>query len=97
MVNNIVRNGLKLFTWALIVHLLAKMTLGDNEIYQLGASFGEALRSTDDDLDLKDLDYELQELAEQFGTSPVVGKLLESDDFTEGATFGYYKSEILGQ
>jgi hypothetical protein len=93
----IARNVLTIFTAALIVQLLAQMTLGNNEIYQLGASFGEALRATDDDLDPKDLDYELQLLAEQMGTSSVVDKLLGSDDFLEGATFGYYKPEILGQ
>ena len=90
-------NLFKLVISMLMVQLLAKMTLGNNEIYQLGVSFGETLRSTDDDLDPKELDYELQQLAEQMGTSPMVGKLLDSDAFTEGITFGYYKPEILGQ
>jgi len=81
---------------ALLVQLLAKMVLGKNETYQLGVSFGETLRDRDDDLDPKELDAELQQLASQMGTAPVVGKLLESDEFVEGVTFGYYKPEILG-
>jgi hypothetical protein len=71
------------------------MTLGNNEIYRLGVSFGETLRSTDDDLDPKDLDYELQQLAEQMGTALEVGKLFNSDNFVAGATYGYYEPEIL--
>jgi hypothetical protein len=39
----------------------------------------------------------VQQLAEQMGTSPVVGKLLDSDDFLDGVVQGYYGSEILGQ
>lgn len=88
---NIAWNGLKMVAVVLLLHL----TLGKNEIYQLGVSFGETLRSADDDLDPKDLDYELQELAEQMGTSPMVEKLVGSDAFVDGATFGYYKQEIL--
>ena len=89
-------NLFKIFASALVVRLLAQMVLGNNETYQLGVSFGETLRDCDDDLDPKDLNYELQQLAEQMGTAPVVGKLLESDEFVDGVTFGYYKPEILG-
>jgi hypothetical protein len=88
-------NFFKMVTLVLMLHLLARMTLGNNEIYRLGVSFGETLRSTDDDLDPKDLDYELQELAEQMGVSPEVIKLLGSENFVDGAVFGYYKPEIL--
>jgi hypothetical protein len=103
-IHHIAKNGLKVVTAALIAaaiaQLLANMTLGDNQIYQLGVSFGETLREADDEgdsvvMDLKDLDAELEGLGEQLGDSPMVGKLL-NDDFAEGATYGYYKSEILG-
>jgi hypothetical protein len=92
----LVRNGPTLFLAIALAHL----TLGNNEIYRLGASFGESLRSADGDgeaMDLKDLAYELEQLEEQFGTTSEVGKLFESESFTDGATFGYYKREILGQ
>lgn len=82
---------------ALTVQLLAKMVLGNNETYQLDISYGQALRGADDDLDPKDLDYEVQQLTEQMGTAPVVGKLLGSDDFLDGVVQGYYGEEILGQ
>jgi hypothetical protein len=79
----------------LIIQLLARMLqLGKNEIYQLGVSYGEMLRDTDDDLDPKDLDYEVQQLGEQIGTAPVVGKLLGSDEFLDGVAQGYYGPEI---
>lgn len=91
------KNLLQLLALAAIV---ASMALGKNEEYRLGVSFGETLRSADDDeevMDLKDLAYELEQLEEQFGAGSEVGKLFEGESFTEGATFGYYKREILGQ
>lgn len=80
-----------------LMHLLASMTLGNNEIYRLGVSFGENLRERDDDLDPKDLDSELQELTEQMGTVPEASKLFESDEFVDGIAFGYYTKSELGQ
>ncbi len=81
------------------VAFIARMTtMGDNEIYRLGVSFGETLRNTDEDeeaMSFSDLDYELDQLREQFGEGSEVEKLFESDDFTDGATFGYYKREIV--
>ena len=97
IVQNISWNVFRMFALALIVHLLASMQLGGNEIYRMGISFGETLRSADGELDPKDLDYELQQLAEQMGTSPEVSKLLGSDQFIDGVTFGYYEPEILEQ
>lgn len=96
----IARNGMKMVTAAVIAHLLASMALGNNESYRLGVGFGETLRSTDEDetvMDLKDLDYALGELEDQFGTVSEAGKLFEGEDFTEGLTYGYYKPEILGR
>jgi hypothetical protein len=103
MATGVTRNGLKVVTAALIsagiAQLLASTTLGSNEAYRLGYSYGETLRSTDEDeevMDLKDLDYTLGELEDQFGTASEVGKLFEGEDFTEGVTNGYYKPEITG-
>ena len=83
-----------IFLFAVIVSLSASTSLGNNQIYELGVSFGRTLAQADDDLDLKELDYEIQQFGEQLGNSPMVDKLL-SDDFVEGATYGYYERQIL--
>ena len=80
----------------LLAQALATMLqFGKNQVYQIGVSYGEELRTNDDDLDPKELDAEILGLTEQLGKSPVVGKLLGSEEFLDGVTFGYYKQEIL--
>ncbi len=104
MAMDIAKNGRQAAVTALIlaaIALLAATNLGHNQIYQSGVGFGETLRSADDaegdgPMDLSDLDYELQQLGEQFGDSPLAG-IIGDEDFTEGATWGYYKREHLGQ
>ncbi len=94
---DIAKKGLKVAAVALIaaaVVQLATMNLGHNEIYRLGYSYGDTLRSTDEDeepMDLKDLDAALGELEDQFGESSEASKLFDSEGFTEGVTNGYYK------
>lgn len=82
-----------LFTLGTVGFIARMTTMGDNEIYRLGASFGETLRNADEDeeaMSFSDLDYELDQLREQFGEGSEVEKLFESDHFTDGATFGYF-------
>ena len=81
----------------LLAQLIARMIIGKNEIYRMGVGVGEDLRDSDDELDPKDLDAELRALAERMGGSPEALKLFGSDAFIDGATYGYYKREILGE
>lgn len=89
---HILGNFLKIVTLVVFLQFLAK-TLNNNHIRQLGYSFGEQLREKDDDLDLKELDQEINELEESLGAHQrVVGRLI-NDDFIEGVQHGYFWPE----